>query len=348
MPGYTLRKKIGALIYDWPQYRGLMASPSRPGRTPWIGVRNRDERIEANGRGIRCHWQWTSDVHLCKVFPSTGLALMRRAFSDWPVALADEREADDTSPDVTFVIGHRGLDRFPLLQMTLRTIAAQSDSSIECIVVEQSGNRDIETLLPKWVRYIHTPLPTLNFPYCRAWTLNVGAREARGRLLILHDNDTLVPERYACEMLARLDDGADFLELKRFTFYLDEEHTRHILERGGLTFDRPPEAVVQNLQGASIGARRDAFFAIGGFDESFVGWGGEDNDFWDRARTMRVDEFGYLPLVHLWHAPQAGKTDRSNAPAVARYREIEDIAPEERIRALRSREQGRRDGLWKA
>ena len=96
--------------------------------------------------------------------------------------------------------------------------------------------------------------------------------------------------------------------------------------------------------GGSIVARRDAYDAIGGFDESFVGWGGEDNDFFDRAAFLGgVHRFAYMPILHLHHAPQPGKLSLSTG-AIERYRVMENIDPGERIARLRALEQGRIEG----
>ena len=65
-----------------------------------------------------------------------------------------------------------------------------------------------------------------------------------------------------------------------------------------------------------------------------------DNDFWDRASTMRLWPYGYLPMIHLWHAPQERKFPIVESPGVQRYRELRKTPPEERIRALRKRRRG--------
>lgn len=271
---------------------------------------NRNERLIANpaGRGVKCDWQWTSDLHITKVFPALGKLFMQRALRDYPVVLNGAPERSTKKPDVSFVIGHRGMDRLPHLLLTLRSIAAQTDVSLECIVVEQSMNEEIRASLPDWVRYIHTPLPKPDMPYCRSWALNVGAREAKGRLLVLHDNDFLVPQVYASELIKESSKGSEVINLKRFIFYLSKEGTERIFAANGLLTKDAPERIVQNLEaGGSVAVSRDAYFAVGGFDESFIGWGGEDNEFWDRAQTRKVCPYGFLPLVHLWHAGQPDK-----------------------------------------
>jgi hypothetical protein len=309
---FTLREKLGAVVLDVPRFLWGM----RPGRAassraaPWVFIRNRHEHLvtDAARSGVRCDWRWTSDLYVAKVFPLLGLWLMRRALSDYPIRLCDDAPAGSADPEVTFIIGHRGLARFPVLQMTLRSIAGQRDVRLECIVVEQSQEPQVAERLPRWVRYAHTPPPRPDSPYSRSWALNVGAGLARGRVLVLHDNDMLVPEVYAREMVRRCDAGYEVVNLKRFVFYLQADHSVRILGARQVILDEAPEAIVQNLEaGGSVAVTRDAYSALGGFDETFVGWGGEDNEFWDRCGTRRVSPHANLPVVHLWHAPQAEK-----------------------------------------
>ena len=324
----TVRRRLGALYHDWPRFLRHIGGN-------WTRLRNRSEVLATDERGARGEWEFTSELHIANVYPLTSRWLMRRALADWPIVMRDEPLTLAETPDVTFIIGHRGTERLPNLLATLRSIAGQTDVAFECIVIEQSPRREIESALPKWVRYVHTPVAP-DFDYCRAATFNEASRVARGSVLIAHDNDMLVPARYAAEVLARTRDGFAFVDPKRFIFYLDEAISRAIMN--GMPLRPHTASVVQNLKGGSIAATREAYQAIGGFDEEFVGWGGEDNDFWDRAREYgRVYEFGYLPLVHLWHAPQKGKTQGAAAPAVKRYHDVVRAVPaSERIRRLRS------------
>jgi hypothetical protein len=334
------RQKLGALVLDWPRYEMHM-------RRNWIRICNRAERLEIapDGSGVRCNWKWASDLHLAKVFPRTGARLMGRALQDWPIQFVDHPPATTNQPQVSFVIGHRGLARLPHLLATLRTIAAQQDVNCECIVVEQSDQDEIASRLPAWVRYVHTRPPRTGMPYCRAWTLNVGARHAKGDLLVLHDNDILVPQTYATALWQRHKEGFEVINLKRFIFYLDQTETNRLFSVNRLFPALRTEKVMQNAEGGgSIAVGRGAYMAIGGFDESFLGWGGEDNEFWERALTRKVWPYGNLPFLHLWHPAQPRKAAADN-PTATHYQERSKIDPALRIRELAARPFGREDAL---
>ena len=132
----------------------------------------------------------------------------------------------------------------------------------------------------------------------------------------LHDNDMLIPADYGREVLERAREGYEVSNLQRFIFYLTASHSSKTLSGRKMLSQCVPESVVQNLDGGgSLAMTREAYFGIGGFDESFIGWGGEDNEFWQRAQTRRVWAFGYLPTVHLWHANQSGKNEEERPTA---------------------------------
>jgi hypothetical protein len=323
-----LRQFLGALAYD-----GLRFERAVRGR--WERMHNRSETItvDPSGRGVRCEWQWTSPLDYCRFVPGADVRLLRAALKEWPIGFADSR-SNEANPEITFLVGHRGLSRLPQLLLTLRSIAAQSGVPVECIVIEQSHAREVERALPEWVRYIHQQV-NQGDPYNRAATFNVGAAAARGRILVLHDNDMLVPERSAAEIAAHADAGWETIDLKRFIFYLTESETARVLREQRLRLDESSEMVLQNSHGGSVAITREAYHAIGGFDETFAGWGGEDVDFWDRASTRRATRFGYLPSVHLWHAPQPEKLQPNEAPAVKRYFDLAKIPAEERIARLK-------------
>jgi hypothetical protein len=311
-------------------------------RTDYLSLCNRYERLvqSADRSGYRCEWEWTSELHAPKHVPMLSRWLLRRALDDHPIRFLPELATISSAPAVSFLIGHRGLDRLPQLLLTLQSIAGQTKVPVECIVVEQDETPKIVGHLPGWVRYVHSRPPSSTMPYCRSWALNSAARLARGRTLVLHDGDMAVPMDYATEIQKRVAEGHDAINLKRFVFYLDRQQTASVLDGKQVLSSVSAPAVVQNLEaGGSVAITSEAFDAIGGMDEEFVGWGGEDNEFWERCQVRSVWPYGYLSLVHLWHETQPRKGDPSN-PALIRHRELSRVAVDSRIRRLKAKESG--------
>lgn len=308
-------------------------------RRHWSAFHNRGERLLPNpsGPGYDCDWRWTSDLTLARVFPAAGGRLLRAALDEWPIEMngSTSAEANDT-PEVSFVIGHRGEARLPLLLATISSLLSQEGCAVEVIVVEQARAPLLPALLPRGVRWIHQNPEDPALPFSRSWAFNRGAREARGRVLVCHDNDVLAPSAYASEILRLAGCGYEAMRLQRFVFYLDQAATGRVATSGsagqGSLGTSEPEFVRQNCQGHTIAITRDAYFRIGGHDETFLDWGGEDNEFFDRCRLLRFHPWAYLPFVHLWHAPQPGKLEP--ARALTRLERAISIPREERAARL--------------
>lgn len=91
-------------------------------------------------------------------------------------------------------------------------------------------------------------------------------------------------------------------------------------------------------QSSIIAVPRPLWDALGGFDDRFVGWGGEDNAFWracelTAGRVKRVNGCAF----HLWHEPAA---DRETRMRDRGYRA--NLAHWQRYQRARSRQDLRR------
>jgi hypothetical protein len=329
-----MRELLGVLLKDLPRYLLALAGNG----TGYLALCNRAEHLERapDGDGYRCAWQWTSDLHAPKLLPFLGRWLMRRALVDHPIRRFSQPVSVSGQPKVSFIVGHRGMARLPHLLATLESIAGQKDVAFECIVVEQETVSQLAGKLPSWVRHIHTPPPDPDMPYCRSWAFNVGARYARGGMLILHDNDILVPSDCASQHWDRVAQGYEVINLKRFIFFVDEPSTNALFagetDMSAITL----KCIMQNAEGGgSIAITRQAFERIGGMDESFIGWGGEDNEFWERAQACKVWPYGCLPLVHLWHPSQPWKYQSEN-PTLKHCRDLSKIPVVDRIERLKA------------
>ena len=212
-----IKKYIGAILFDLPNYLlGMRPGKREDSIQPWILIRNRDENLQTinQSEGAACDWKWTTDLYLPKVFPIFGKWLLQRAIRDYPINFSESLNKNNMgeNPQVSFLISHRGIERLPLLLLTLKSIAAQKDCLVECIVVEQDTEQRIANYLPGWVRYIYAPSTDIDEPFSKARALNVAAQAARSKCLVFHDSDMLVPDVYAKHILNYHSKGYGFIK----------------------------------------------------------------------------------------------------------------------------------------
>ncbi len=308
------KEVLGVLIKDSPRYLQALYLPqiAQTSSSDWPSLCNRQETLLQNGDGpgVRCVWQYTSRLHACEIIPSWNQRLMTQAFGDWPIQFADSLCVKET-PVISFVFAHKGQERVPQLVQVLKSLFAQEIIPIECIVVDLS-HQPVQTRLPKDVNYIHVPTEHISPGWRKSWAYNIGARHASGEVLVFHDGDICAPYSYALELHRWLvESNYQAASIQRFLFYLSQTDTQTLFHRQTVRAT-VADSVLQNWLGGTIAVRRDAFFEIGGFDEGFVDWGGEDNEFFSRCSTLKHLTFGYLPFIHLWHRPQRDRKAQTN------------------------------------
>lgn len=310
------------------QFSGLA---KRLGMT-WMDLCNRNEHLTIDPEtGARiCHWEDSSQLTVGRLFPDVGRRLLSHCLNEWPIAFNFETATTTCNrPDISVLIAIGGADRLQLLTMVLAALRAQTHAAFEIIVVEQGPQASLKGLLPNDVTYRYTPRPE-RASFNKSMALNQGARLAKGRVLLIHDADLVVPVDYLVESSRVLGD-ADAARVGRFLFYLNQDTTSETLRRRQLISSKSVESVVQNTPNP-MAVTAEAYQRVGGHDESYVGWGGEDTEFLSRLRTGRVKEGGSLPVVHLWHppAPKRASGDRNQQL----HREKESLTPQQRIRKL--------------
>ncbi|PCG86039.1 hypothetical protein CIB93_11080 [Streptomyces sp. WZ.A104] len=152
----------------------------------------------------------------------------------------------------------------------------------------------------------------------KAWAVNVGVVEATGdaSYVCVLDADILVDRHFVARNTARLREGGHGTHLPfRWSLSLDGPSTLHAIGlRNGRGAADVPDTVLRGLllrepPGGCVWLRADVFHAVGGFDERFEGWGGEDDDVVARlaaaAPLTRYDD----PLLHLDHPRPAMTRD---------------------------------------
>ena len=306
----------------------------------WLYVINRKQKIAPAPRnsGLCLLEEYTSQLRAPKLFPALSKMIFKKAVEDYEFQFSKTRRICN-KPLVSYIIGHRGSEKVSHLNAVIQTIAAQSVDSIECIIVEQSSKPEVRDHLPDWVSYYHLEIGDADF-YNRSLSFNYGAKKAKGRYLVLHDNDLLIPTCYTTSHIELLQQGFDVANLKRFIFGLNKVDTDDIFFTNNVDGTISPEYILQNAKGGgSLFLSSDAYQSIGGFDERFIGWGGEDNEIWQRAQTLNIYPFANLPMIHLWHAPQKDKRggiDGGGLYTEALLGELSTISIYNRIESLKN------------
>ncbi len=339
-----LKHKLGCWLHERWRTEVTISTPAigRAIGFEWSDLCNRQEKLIRNKgcKGRICDWEDTSQLTVCRIFPEVGARLLRRCLKEWPIRFADKPHGNimNDVPDVSIILAIAGENRLPQFQLCLKTLYAQSESSIEVIVVEQSWKQLIHKYCPDWVQYYHAPSTSPDMPFNKSWAMNIGASKAKADYLIFHDADMPAPIKYVKTVRDLLNSGFQAARLPRLVFYLNRSETEALYKGGKIEDVKYIPEVVQNCRGISLAIQKSSYWEIGGHDETFYGWGGEDDEMLSRVNTLNLYPGGFMPFVHLWHSFAYNKTrDRNNQYLEERL----SIPIEQRIRELCQREQGR-------
>lgn len=224
-------------------------------------------------------------------------------------------------------------DRYQNLLATLAWLATTPHH--EVIVVEQDVLPTLATQLP--------------FPNCRtvfvynpgafnkAWGMNVGVRYAQSPVLVFTDADLIVGGmldqsiRYCQQHYSFVKPYRRLVDLTAEESVAIRAHGWHGYEWAAHPQDRTGIGEHLVMCGGLFVIRRDAYLHLGGWDERFVGWGGEDDAFSYAAQRARLStlELDEAPAIHLWHPRNTPSTAgnpnyAANCALNARYRSYSD------------------------
>jgi len=139
----------------------------------------------------------------------------------------------------------------------------------------------------------------------------VAARQASHGLLVICDADMMMSSDALARAMLACRDHFDAVNPYSHLIDLDEAETRAILAgqaspgdfRRAAALDRRREGEHLCFCGGICVFRRETYFALGGMDERFLGWGGEDDamsvnlERYTERIAVQKDTLAY----HLWH-----------------------------------------------
>lgn len=194
-------------------------------------------------------------------------------------------------------------NRGKLLAKTLESIECQHYSPLEVIVVEDGYDGGYTASVARqfaarYYRKERTDLPKFQNP---SRVHNIGIRQAKNDVVILQGGEVRYETRDGIQnMVWPIEERPN---LSTFAMVKSLDENGNFLEWYSHPTEGPRAGWKINFCQA---ARRDLLLKIGGFDETFQGYGGEDTDFERRlelagARLVYADTL----CAHQWH-PRPG------------------------------------------
>ena len=204
------------------------------------------------------------------------------------------------------------------LDFVLKTVVGQSRAPAEVVVCDDGSSCETSVLVRQWARRLPIRLvwqPDHEFRAARS--RNLGIFKSEAEYVVLIDGDCLLPPTFV-ENHMKLAKPRYLVAGGRHL--LSESETDVLLSEAssieeafgywkfravslGLLRDLRPDAWGA-VRTCNVGLYREDIEAVGGFDESYVGWGREDSDFVVRLmhRGVKVRSGRFAACVaHLHH-----------------------------------------------
>lgn len=226
---------------------------------------------------------------------------------------AEARPPRRPGSDVHVVIPFRDRQGTGRLRNLLACLAALRDQDLTAdritVTVVESDDQ------PRWRAVIeplvecYLYLPKIGL-FNKSWAVNAGVVHTPGNpdVVCVLDADVLVDRSFLAVNIDRLAAGGRRAHLNyRRMYCLDASSSNALIAarclRGepGVSLDRARAHVLREPPGASLWVTAEAFHAVGGFDERFEGWGGEDDDVVARLALVGPVERFDEPLLHMHH-----------------------------------------------
>jgi len=238
-----------------------------------------------------------------------------------------------------YIITYRAADD-PARRANLEAVLAwlRLQPLAEVIVVEQDVAPTLGDLAPfPSLRSLFAYSPG---PFNKSWGFNVGVRASRGSLLAFGDADVLCRALPTAVAAARA--GAPVVRAFSKAIDLDEAESEMLRTDlsclgdpgfGAAARDRVQSGEIPPLSGGLVLFQRQFRALLGGWDERFLGWGGEDNamDIKIKRAGLRALMVKESPGYHLAHRRASGTIAadphyRNNLALLQQLRDMPDEA----------------------
>ncbi len=236
------------------------------------------------------------------------------------------------------------------LSLCLQALREQTNKNFEIIICDDGSKDETRTLISEFQKDFPVPLKHLwqeDDGFRKTLILNEGIKSANGEYLVFLDGDCIPQIDFIAQHLKlseknHLVTGSRILSSQQLTNELcSSRHWSHKkLRSNALTwglkgllnkwlplFIKLPNVSGRlykkfewrRIKGCNMACWKSDAEAIGGFDESLLGWGHEDADFIFRLQkngVIRKSGAWATEVIHLWHKMADKQTAEKNAAIV--------------------------------
>lgn len=203
----------------------------------------------------------------------------------------------------SYIIGYRhSNERIFNLKRVLDWITRFNGA--EVIVVEQDSTPKLPTFSLLGFKYLFTES---EMPYNRSWAFNVGLKACTTQIIGFGDSDLIMDPN---EFISSLNMMNHYECVSPYTSVVDLDKAESNLPFDRMiSISRPGRGETDNqkinLCGGIVLYRTESAFKIGGWNERFVGWGGEDNYQEFKTKNLLSWAENKARCYHLWHSRPA-------------------------------------------
>jgi glycosyltransferase involved in cell wall biosynthesis len=222
------------------------------------------------------------------------------------------------------------------LAKVLAGVTRQTRSPKEILIADDGSADPTRTLIDKWKNQSPVPVSHIWHPhqgFRKTIILNQAISAAQGDYIVFLDGDCVPHAKFIVDHETLAEKG--FWVQGRRSFVISD-HVENfdpgitsiwewlLLGRmsGAFKAIRLPAPIIRRgteqrgLIGCNMAIWRDDLVAINGFDETYIGWGGEDSDIGSRLYHLgrpRKFVYGHAIVYHLNHPPLSRDSFRDNS-----------------------------------
>ena len=238
-------------------------------------------------------------------------------------------------------------ERIQYLKCCLDSIKGQSEYFDEVVIADDGSGESCVRHLKRMITDYDFPIIHVSQPkkgFRPAAARNNAIKHANGDYLIFLDCDFVI---LPGAIKSHLDASKPGRFVAGFCKYLDEERTNKIIEEGvsddlieGLYRSLPEEPIIKDHRrfirhriflklglasaekqrlSSHFSIHRKDIERVNGYDENFVGWGGEDEDLAIRLAASGLEGKSIMRVarvLHLWHPKEIGDKHWKEGPNV--------------------------------